>query len=87
MLLAQSFLFAQQPLWSDFYTLSMALLSMFAFGLAGIVLAIVGFKLFDKFTPGKLDEEILHKQNTAAAVLAGAVILGICIIIAAAIHG
>jgi uncharacterized membrane protein YjfL (UPF0719 family) len=51
------------------------------------VLAIVGFKLFDKVTPGKLDEEILQKQNMAAAILAGAFILGICIIVAAAVHG
>ena len=50
-------------------------------------MAIVGFMLFDKLTPGKLDEEILQKQNNAAAILAGAFVLGVCIIVAAAIHG
>ena len=82
-----SFLFAQQPAGPDLLAFGMAVLSALTFGILGIALAIVGFKLFDKFTPGKLDEEILHKQNIAAAILAAAVILGICIIIAAAIHG
>lgn len=57
------------------------------FAFLGILLAMIGFKLFDWLTPGKLDEEILQKQNMAAAVLTGFFILGICIIIAAAIHG
>lgn len=65
----------------------MAVLSTVVFGTIGIILAIVGFKLFDKLTPGKLDEEILQKQNIAAAILAAAFILGICIIVAAAVHG
>ena len=56
------------------------------FAAIGIVMAIAGFKLFDWMTPGKLDEEILQKQNNAAAILAGAFVLGVCIIIAAAIH-
>jgi putative membrane protein len=57
------------------------------FAVIGIVLAIFGFKLFDWMTPGKLDEEILQKQNMAAAIMAGAFIVGVCIIVAAAIHG
>ncbi len=61
--------------------------NVLVFAILGIVLAIVGFKLFDMLTPGKLDDEILQKQNIAAAILAGAFILGICIIVAAAIHG
>jgi uncharacterized membrane protein YjfL (UPF0719 family) len=57
------------------------------FASLGIVLAIVAFKLFDWLTPGKLAEEILQKQNIAAAIVAGFFILGVCIIVAAAIHG
>ena len=81
-----SVLFAQQ-IWQDPQTFAMAALSAAVFGAIGIVMAIIGFKLFDMMTPGKLDEEILQKQNTAAAILAGAFLIGICIIIAAAIHG
>jgi putative membrane protein len=74
-------------IWSDLASFGMAIVATLVFGAIGIVLAVVGFKLFDMLTPGKLDDEILQKQNVAAAVLAGSFILGICIIIAAAIHG
>jgi uncharacterized membrane protein YjfL (UPF0719 family) len=76
-----------QPIWADPYSFAMALLTAIAFGVVGISLAVVGFKALDKLTPGHLAEEILHKQNIAAAILAGAFILGFSIIVAAAIHG
>ena len=66
-------------------TFEMAILATLAFGAVGIVLAILGFKLFDLLTPGKLDEEILKKQNLAAAILGAAIIIGICMIVAAAV--
>ena len=68
-------------------TVGEALLYMLVFAVAGIVMAILGYKLFDKFTPGDLHKEIVEKQNVAAAVIAAAVVLGICIIIAAAMIG
>jgi putative membrane protein len=60
---------------------------MLLFGGIGIMAAILGFKLFDKCTPGNLAKEILERQNVAAAIVAGAVILGVCLIIAAAMLG
>ena len=83
------FLFAQQQanIMEHIEHLAVNAVATIVFAAIGIVLAIVGFKLFDKVTPGKLDEEILQKQNIAAAILAGAFILGICIIVAAAVHG
>lgn len=54
------------------------------FGLAGIVMAILGYKLFDKFTPGDLHKEIFEHKNVAAALLAGSVIIGVSLILAAA---
>jgi putative membrane protein len=68
-------------------TVGEALLYMLVFAVAGIVMAILGYKLFDKFTPGDLHKEIVEKQNVAAAVIAAAVVLGICIIIAASMIG
>jgi putative membrane protein len=68
-------------------TVGEALLYMLVFAVAGIVIAILGYKLFDKFTPGDLHKEIVEKQNVAAALVAAAVVLGICIIIAAAMIG
>ena len=60
---------------------------MLLFAVIGIVAAIVGYKLFDKCTPGDLHKEILENKNVAAAIVAAAVILGVCIIIAAAMLG
>ncbi|MBL9187199.1 MAG: DUF350 domain-containing protein [Opitutaceae bacterium] len=57
---------------------------MVLFSLVGILAAIAGYKIFDKCTPGDLHHEIVQNKNVAAAIVAGAVILGVCIIIAAA---
>lgn len=60
---------------------------MLIFIAIGLVAAIAGFKLFDKCTPGDLTKEILEKKNVAAAIIGAAVILGVCIIVAAAMVG
>ena len=60
---------------------------MLLFSLIGILAASGGYKLFDKCTPGDLHREIVENKNVAAALVAGAVILGVCIIIAAAMVG
>jgi uncharacterized membrane protein YjfL (UPF0719 family) len=67
-------------------TLPGALVQSGLFGLLGIVLAALGFKLFDWLTPGNLQKEILENKNVAAAITTGAFILGVCLIIAAAVH-
>jgi putative membrane protein len=61
-----------------------ALLYTALFGVVGIVLVFVGFKVFDKaITKIDLETEV-SKGNVAAAVLSGAAIIAIAIIIAAA---
>lgn len=57
------------------------------FGLFGVLLAVVGYKLFDLCTPGQLHKEIIENKNVAAAIIGAAVIVGVCIIIAASIVG
>jgi len=61
--------------------------AMVAYAFAGIVLAILGYKLFDLCTPGDLHEEIVKNRNTAAALIGAAIIIGVCIIVAASIMG
>ena len=68
-------------------SLGQALLYMLLFAGVGIIAAVVGYKFFDRCTPGDLNKEILEHRNVAAAIVAAAVILGICIIIAAAMLG
>jgi uncharacterized membrane protein YjfL (UPF0719 family) len=60
---------------------------MLLFAAVGVAAAVLGYKVFDKCTPGDLNKEIVENKNVAAAIVAGAVILGVCLIIAAAMIG
>ncbi len=53
----------------------------------GILLLVISFVILDFLTPGKLWEEIEQKQNTAVAIFAGLMGVGIAIIVAASVHG
>lgn len=68
-------------------TLWQAIGNVFIFAMIGVIAAIVGFKIFDKCTPGHLGREIVENRNLAAAIIGAAVILGVCIIVAASITG
>lgn len=59
-----------------------AVISTLVFSVLGIALAIGGFKLFDLVIPFDLEKEICEKNNIAAAILGGAMVLGICVIVA-----
>jgi uncharacterized membrane protein YjfL (UPF0719 family) len=56
------------------------------FAMIGIVIFAATFAVVDKLTPYNLWAEIVEKQNMALAVMVGAMSLGLCIIIAAAVH-
>ena len=56
------------------------------YSLLGIAIFALTFAILDKLTPYALWKEIVEEQNTALAILVGAVALGMCIIIAAAVH-
>jgi uncharacterized membrane protein YjfL (UPF0719 family) len=66
-------------------SLLMATVSTLLFGSLGILLAIVGFKLFDLVVPFHLEAEICEKQNIAASILSAGMIVGICLVVAAAV--
>jgi uncharacterized membrane protein YjfL (UPF0719 family) len=52
----------------------------------GILIFVVVFVLIDKLTPYHLWKEIVEDKNVALAILIGAMSIGMCIIIAAAVH-
>ena len=58
----------------------------FVFAFIGIAVFILSFVIVDKMTPYDLWKEIVEEHNVALAVLVGAMSIGICIIIAAAVH-
>lgn len=62
------------------------LMASLVFAVLGVVIFWVCFIIIDKITPYDLWGEIVEKQNTALALVVAAMSLGICIIVAAAIH-
>jgi len=62
------------------------LLNALIYSLLGIVIFVVVFVLIDKLTPYHLWKEIVEDKNVALAILIGALSIGMCIIIAAAVH-
>ena len=52
----------------------------------GIGIFIAAFFIIDKITPYHLWKEIVQEHNTALAILLGAMSIGICVIIASAVH-
>ena len=62
------------------------LLNALVFALLGIVIFAFAFWIIDKMTPYHLWREVVEDKNVALAILVGAVALGMCIIIAAAVH-
>ena len=56
------------------------------FAFIGITVFVVAFAIIDRLTPYHLWKEIVEEKNVALAVLVGAMSIGICIIIAAAVH-
>ncbi len=56
------------------------------YAVIGVLIFWVSFLIIDKITPYNLWLEIVEKQNKALAMVVAAMSLGICIIVAAAIH-
>lgn len=67
--------------------LAAGIIATILYSFIGIVMATIGFKVVDWLTPGNLAEEVANKGNRALAILAGSMILGVCIIIASAVIG
>ena len=62
------------------------LLNAAVYAALGIIIFIVAFAVIDWITPYALWKEIVEEKNLALAVLVGAMSIGMCIIIAAAVH-
>jgi uncharacterized membrane protein YjfL (UPF0719 family) len=62
------------------------LLNAIVYAFLGIAIFVFAFVLIDKMTPYHLWNEIVHDKNIALAILVGAMSIGMCIIIAAAVH-
>jgi putative membrane protein len=62
------------------------LLNSLLYSVIGVAIFWVCFMLTDLLTPYHLWKEIVEEKNVALGILVGCIALGICVIIAAAIH-
>lgn len=86
--LAGCTLFISSTAWAAGPTLEpLEIAASVLYGLLGIVLAIVGYKVFELVLPFDVTHELSEDDNPAVGVLMAAVVLGVSIIMAAAIHG
>jgi len=60
-------------------------LAMLFYAIAGVITMGIAFKFFDMITPFDMTKELEEAKNTAIGIVIGSVVLGIAIIIAAAI--
>lgn len=71
----------------DLTQLFLNMLLATVFSVLGFALLFLGFKAFDLLTPGDLSKRIFDEGNVAAAIMAGAFVIAIAIVIASSIHG
>jgi hypothetical protein len=57
------------------------------YSLLGIVILLIGYFIIEKLTPENTWKEVVEKNNVAVAIVLAAFIIGISMIISAAIHG
>jgi uncharacterized membrane protein YjfL (UPF0719 family) len=62
------------------------LLISVAYALVGLALLFIAYKVFDALTPERMEEAIFQKGNIAVAITVGSFILGISIVLAAALR-
>lgn len=64
----------------------MPIINSIVYALLGVLIFCVTFVIVDLLTPYHLWKELVEKQNTAIAIVVGFAALGVCVIVAAAIH-
>ena len=63
------------------------LLNSIVYSILGIVIFLIGYFIVEKITPENTWKKITQENNTAVALIFAALIIGISMIISAAIHG
>jgi putative membrane protein len=61
-------------------------LNALIFAALGVIAFFAALAVASKLAPFDVSKQVLEERNIAAAIVAGAVILGLCWIIAAAMH-
>jgi putative membrane protein len=62
-----------------------SLLTSIVYGLLGLILLLIGYYIYEIITPWSVKEELISHRNPAVGMVVAAFILGMAIVIAAAI--
>jgi putative membrane protein len=65
--------------------MSTGLLLSVVYGLVGILLLMIGYKIFEWITPFSVNDALSKDQNRALGIVVGAIFIGVAIIVAAAL--
>ena len=68
----------------DFKVLGGFIIEGIVFSIVGLIILMVGYKVFDMATPYDLNRQIAEENNTAAGIAVAGVLISLGIIVAAA---
>ena len=69
----------------DFKHLVLLIVESVVFSIVGVVVLMVGYKIFDLVTPFDLNHQIAEDNNTAAGIAVAGVIIALGLIVSAAV--
>ena len=68
------------------YLNAQSLVGSVIYSAIGVVIFMVAYKIMEWLLPFDVDKELSEDQNTAVGLVVGSVMIGLAVIIAAAIH-
>ena len=71
----------------DFKHLALLIIESAIFSIVGMIVLVVGYKIFDAVTPYDLNHEIAEDNNAAAGIAIAGLLIALGLIVAAAISG
>ena len=71
----------------DWKHLALLIIESIVFSIVGMVILVVGYKIFDLITPYDLNKLIADDNNTAAGIAVAGMLIALGLIVAAAISG
>lgn len=71
----------------DFKVLGGFIIEGIVFSIVGLIILMIGYKVFDMATPYDLNRQIAEENNTAAGIAVAGVLISLGIIVAAAMGG
>lgn len=82
--IAQSDAASGEVLMVDFKVLGGFIIEGIVFSIVGLIVLMIGYKVFDMATPYDLNRQIAEENNTAAGIAVAGVLVSLGIIVAAA---